>query len=149
MSQREECNDLMVNMCCHLYRDDAAPNNHRLIKEVLRTDKCQAFHDLRHVRERTVAELNQVAPSMSLAEACASEEVCTDVTYRLKTWYKRELLRTMPWHTRAHYFINDHSTEFMIATTGAVGSVASVFYGPIAGAVTTGLTGALYKILQM
>lgn len=109
--QQTDCHFTVLKLYQHLNGEDVLPSSRLFIKELLDTEKCQRYHDLRAVREATSAKLMEAVPSNSLQEALASEEACAEVVARRKAQYKCELLRTLSLRTRAHYYVKDNDKE--------------------------------------
>ena len=147
-TKRGRCHFRVLNLYRFLRGDKVPPNQRLIIKELLETDKCQEFHDLKAVRQATVSELVESAPSKSLAAAQKSE-VCAQVTAHYQTWYEAEVLRTLRWHTRTHYFCTDYNYTIQFGTSLSLGSAfAYITRNPAMGAMVTAATGAFWNIFK-
>ncbi len=97
------------------------PNQRFIVKAVMDTEKCQQWHDLKEIRERTAEELRKEMPRAPLDEALCNEEACAEVVMACSVDYQKALLRTLPWRSRSHYYFADHSREIGLATSVMLG----------------------------
>lgn len=144
-SKRDQCHDSVLNLYSHLRRDEVSPNQRFLIRSIFDTEKCQEFHDLRRIREATAAKLCESVSSRNLEEARGCEEVCADVAAHYRTLYKKEVLRSLWWRTRAWYVLNDNH---VIASAMIGGTFGAITNSPIHGALVAGATDAFYKMCK-
>lgn len=146
MSQKKKCTVKIENLYLILRGEIAPPDSTFIIKEILDTEKCQTWHDLKTIREATAEQLLKTLPNASLEEACENEKVCAFVTTEYMSWYRQEVLRTLRWRTQAHFYFNDYDREITFATSIMIGGAFGfVSRSPVVGALVAGVTAAFSK----
>jgi hypothetical protein len=149
MSQQERCAIKIENLYVVLRGGIAPPNRRFIIKEILDTEKCQKWHDLRMIREATAEQLLKAMPQSSLEEARRNDEVCAEITAEYTTWYLKAVYRALPLRARAYYYFQDYDRQITFATSimlgGAFGFIAR---SPVIGALVAGATEAFSKAFR-
>ena len=136
LAERDLCFNNVLNLYQHLRGGRAAPCKLYTYFALRDTDKCQAFHDLRLAR----AEVEARVAAGGRAGAAAARAVAD-----LQPWLEAQVLRTLPWSTRAHFFCVDHPYAVQLAAPLALGAVFCAFaFGPAVAAMLAAAAGALW-----
>ena len=149
MSQIEQCSFKIENLYRILRGDIIPPDSAYVIKEILDTQKCQEWHDLRTIREATAEQLLRAHPKASLEEASKDEKTCAYIATDYSTWYLHEVRRQLRLRRRVHYYFKDHRGEICIVTSIALGGVFGfVARSPLFGVFVVGVTAAFSTLLS-